>query len=187
MEDIQSNTGRSSLFSFLATRQMFAISCSQDSTLNNDTDNVNIFMLGDLSSTASSVAVFICINICQQIRANVEHRWMTQLNLLQLSSWCAYLQIQNPTHPLRACELCHITHTRLKLTPSSCLSLGKHITTFWTRPWWITNGFCVWFAARVPHAVFYPVGAAKGAKPTNTNNPAHQCCSQNCRWPYGGT
>lgn len=81
---------------------MFAISCSQKDTLNNDTDNVNICIWGDLSLTASCVAVFIYIQMCPQIQANVKNRWMTQLNLLSLSSWCNSLQIQTPRSRMRA-------------------------------------------------------------------------------------
>lgn len=139
---------------------MFAISCSQHDTLNIDTGNVNIFMQEDLSSTVSCVADFNYIQMCHRIharRASVDGSAQPPATIFLMhlppdpnsqiglqASAIVKLEDKRDSHLLRAFGLCRITHACLKLAPSSRLSLGEHITLFWTLSWSITNSFCVW-------------------------------------------
>lgn len=156
-KEIQSNIRSSPRFPFVASKQMLAISCAQDDTLNIDTDNVKVFMIGEFIFNCSCVAVFIYIQTCQQIHANVEHRGKTQRDLLPhphpdpLSPVCELRENiklgdkRDPDiHWERVSCAASLTPASSR-PPSSCLPLSKHITSFWTRSWWITNGFCVWF------------------------------------------
>lgn len=74
-KEIQSNIRSSPRFPFVASKQMFAVSCAQEDTLNIDTDNVKVFMTGGFIFNCSCVAVFIYIQTCQQNTCKCRASW----------------------------------------------------------------------------------------------------------------
>lgn len=127
-KEIQSNIHSSPQFPFVASKQMLAISCAQDDTLNID-DNVKVFMSGGFIFNCSCVAVFIYIQNVSANTCKCRASWEDSARPLaappprppKSSLWTARKyktwRQKRPRHPLRVCELCRITHARIKRAP----------------------------------------------------------------------